>query len=230
MDFPPFPGFRPEAFTFLRQLAENNDRDWFKPRKAVFEDEVQWPMQCLVADSARRASEEGLPLTGDPKKTVFRIHRDTRFSKDKRPYKTHVGAVLTRTGGRDDVAGVYVHVEPERCFLAGGFWEPPPDLLKRFRARIANDPDAFQDVLDSLNTALLTPMSRETALKRMPQGYDAYADHPHADYLKWKSYVVSRSVPDADLQSPGFTEAVIEMMRDVQGLLEFGWRAAEDRL
>src|SRR5690606_41334595 len=83
MDFPPFPGFRPEAFDFLRALAAHNDREWFKPRKEVYEDEVLWPFRCLVADVTREARAQGIPLAGDPQRAIFRIYRDTRFSKDK---------------------------------------------------------------------------------------------------------------------------------------------------
>ena len=109
MEYPPFPGFRNEAFDFFRQLAENNQRDWFKPRKATYDDEVVWPMRCLLTEASNEAAQHGLNLTANPKRALFRIYRDTRFSKNKAPYKTHAGAVLTRTGDNKSSGGVYIH-------------------------------------------------------------------------------------------------------------------------
>nr|WP_243665199.1 TIGR02453 family protein [Rhodothermus marinus] len=125
-DFPPFPGFRPEALDFLRALKQHNRRDWFRPRKAIYEDEVRWPMQCLVADVGRELIRRGLPLRGDPEQGLFRIYRDTRFSKDKRPYKTHIGAVLSRTGSRRDLASCTFMWSP-----ATRFWGPASGSPRR---------------------------------------------------------------------------------------------------
>jgi hypothetical protein len=93
-----FTGFRPAAFAFLTELRDNNDPAWFKPRKAVYEAEVLQPFRELVLAVAATLGQGGLPLVGDPKQAIFRIYRDIRFSRDKRPYKTHAGAVLTRSG------------------------------------------------------------------------------------------------------------------------------------
>ena len=95
---PPFPGFREEAFAFLRDLRQHNERDWFKPRKATYDDELLWPARCLIGELAEALPRAGVPLTGTPKKAPFRIYRDTRFSKNKDPYKTHLGLVLSRDG------------------------------------------------------------------------------------------------------------------------------------
>lgn len=226
MDFPPFPGFRPQAFDFLRDLAANNERDWFKPRKSTYEDEVLWPMQCLIGDCSRRAAEQDLPLSGDPKKSIFRIYRDTRFSKDKSPYKTSCGAFLSPAGAKDSIAGgLYIHFQPGRSFLGAGFWHPEPQFLNRWRARMTQDPDAFLDVAHSLAVCGLK-FSQEDTLKRLPRGYEAYAEHELADYLRLKSYTVSRPASDADMQRPEFADAVIDMARDVRPLLEYGWQIA----
>lgn len=224
MDFPPFPGFRAEAFDFLRQLAANNDRDWFKPRKETYEDEVLWPFRCLVADVTREAAAAGIPLAGDPQRSIFRIYRDTRFSKDKRPYKTHAGAFLTRTGEREvHGGGFYVHVEPGGCFMSAGYWRPETPMLRRWRARMAADPAAFLDVAERLAAAGLVLECDGEELKRMPQGFDVDPDAPIAPYMRWKSFLATRTVPDEALTDPGFTHEVVRTMREALPLLDYGW-------
>ncbi len=227
LDFPPFPGFRPEAFDFLRQLARNNRREWFKPRKETYEDEVLWSLRCLVVDAARQAGLRRLPLTGDPKGGLFRLYRDTRFSKNKLPYKTHAGAVLSRTGSRKEEGVVYVHVEPGASFLAAGFWHPEAALLRAWRARMAAAPSVFLEMAHALEAAGLPLAHDGDALKRLPRGFEDFARHEWADYLRWKSFVVSRTVSDEALQAPDFTEAVVQMMRDALPLLDYGWHLVD---
>ena len=226
-NLPPFPGLRTEALDFLRQLAQNNERDWFKARKATYDDEVLWPMKCLVVDAARQATSLSLPLTGDPKRSIFRIYRDTRFSKNKQPYKTHAGAVLSRSGSRKDNGVVYIHVEPGKAFLAGGFWRPETSLLRAWRARIAEAPALFLEMAHTLDDAGLPLHHANNTLKRMPRGYEDLADTETADYLRWKSFIVTRDVPDEALQSPDFTQTVVQMARDTLPLLEYGWQLTE---
>ncbi len=225
-DYPPFPGFRPEALQFLCDLKRHNERDWFKPRKDTFEDEVLWPLRCLVADVARRAPAHGLPLTGDPKRSVFRLYRDTRFSKNKLPYKTHVGAVLSRSGGRKDPGGVYLHVEPGASFIAGGYWRPEADLLRRWRGQMAADPAGFLEMAEGLEAAGY-PVSARESLKRMPRGFEAEGESELAAWLKAKSLVARRDVADEEVLRPAFTDTVLETALAFLPLLAFGWEAME---
>lgn len=223
LDFPPFPGFRDEAFAFLRALKENNDRDWFKPRKATFDDELQWPMRCLLVDTARRLAEEGIPLLADPKKSIFRIYRDTRFSKNKDPYKTHVGGVLSRTGTAKEHGGVYVHVEPDASFFGAGFYHPDKTLVAAWREHMVNTPATFLDMVSQLDKRGLELNTTDDSLKRMPRGFEEYADSDVADYLRWKSYLVGKPIADEALQASDFTEAVVQFTKDVLPFLEYGW-------
>ena len=233
-DLPPFPGFRPDAFQFLRDLAAHNDREWFKPRKAVYDDELLWPARCLVADLSRRGPSAGLALTGDPKKNVFRIYRDTRFSHNKAPYKTHVGLYLTRSGDKKDEGGLYVHVAPEGQaeygengpFVSGGFWAPDKSLLRALRDHMAAHPHAFLAAVAEAEQAGLTVSGRDP-LKRMPRGFEAHADTDIADALRWRGFTVTQPVAEADLTTPAFTDHVLAAGRAMLPLLEWGWDAAD---
>ena len=119
-----FTGFPTDSLRFLRDLAANNDPAWFKPRREEYEALVRGPMIALVADLLTLASAHKLPLSGEPAKAVFRVHRDVRFSKEKRPYKTHCGASLSRTGRKLAPGLFYIHIQPGGCFVAAGFWHP----------------------------------------------------------------------------------------------------------
>lgn len=221
---PPFPGFRPEALQFLRDLREHNDREWFKPRKATYDDELLWPARCLVADVAAEAARTGLPLTADPAKGLFRIYRDTRFSKNKAPYKTHVGLVWTRTGHKGDEGALYVHVEPGGCFLGAGFWAPEAPLLRRWRERIAGDPAGWLAAVAEVEGTGLAVGGRES-LKRMPRGYESFAGSDVAEALRWKGAVATQPVTDADVMRPDFARHVAAFGHAALPLLEWGWAA-----
>ncbi|OZC03378.1 DUF2461 domain-containing protein [Rubricoccus marinus] len=225
---PPFPGFRDEAFAFLRDLRAHNERDWFKPRKATYDDELLWPARCLVGELAEAMPRAGLPLTGDPKKAPFRIYRDTRFSKNKAPYKTHLGLVLSRDGKKKSPGSLYVHVEPEHCFLAAGFWAMESPLLRRWRERIAGAPEAWLAVVEELEGSGLTLGTGPAGtLKRMPRGFEGFADAAIAPYLKWKGTVATREVAPEATQSPGFAGDVVAFAQDAMPLLAWGWNVAD---
>ncbi len=222
---PPFPGFRPEALQFLRDLREHNDREWFKPRKATYDDELLWPARCLVADVAGEAARTGLPLSADPAKGIFRIYRDTRFSKNKAPYKTHVGLVWARPGHKGgDQGALYAHIEPDGCFLGAGFWAPEPAQLRRFRERIAGDPAGWLATVAEVEGAGLALGGRES-LKRMPRGYEDLARSDVAEALRWKGAVATQAVAEAEVMRPEFAHRVAAFGRAALPLLEWGWAA-----
>jgi len=224
IDLPPFPGIRPEGLDFLRQLKQHNERDWFKPRKETFEDELQWPMRCLIVDAARQADHAELPLTGDPKKSLFRIYRDTRFSKNKQPYKTHVGAVLSRSGTSKDHGVVYIHIEPGNCFLAAGFYKLSNDYLRPLRQRMVAHPALFFEMKQTLEERGLTlTTTDDDKLKGMPRGHAEDKDSNVAEYLRWKSFLVETPVGEADVRDPSFTDDVVAFMQKALPLLQYGW-------
>ena len=229
---PPFPGFSDEALAFLTDLREHNDREWFKPRKATYDDELMGPLQMLVADLNRRLADRGLPLSAEPRKGVFRIYRDTRFAKDKSPYKTHVAAALGRGGDKKAPGGLYVQVQPGGSLVAGGFWQPESSFLRRWRERMVAEPQAFLDVAEAVRAnGLRFQATGANLLKRMPRGFETFADSPVADFLKWKAgfVAVRDDIPDAAVQTPAFAGLVAETAEALRPLLEYGWRIADGR-
>lgn len=223
-ELPPFPGFQPAAFKFLKDLKQNNEREWFKPRKSTYDDEIVWPMHCLLAEASREAAARGLPVYAEPKRAMFRIYRDTRFSKNKAPYKTAAGAVLSRTGTNKSPGSYYIHLEPGQCFLAAGFWHPENDVLRAWRAYMADNPDAFLSMVEKLKANGLE-INSDDQLKRMPRGYEEYAGTDIEPYLKWKSFTVVRQVKDKQMKDAAFTQDTVKFMEDAFPLLEFGWEA-----
>jgi uncharacterized protein (TIGR02453 family) len=222
---PPFPGFREPAFEFLRALAANNEREWFKARKDTYEEAVKAPLELLLLDGARRLERAGLPLTAHPKQSRFRIHRDLRFTDDKTPYKTNVGGVFDRSGEKEKNGVVYVHVVPGHCFLAAGFYNPSVSYLRPVRRRIAAQPERFHAMLDTMSANGVPVNSMDDTLTGMPQGFSHHRDTDVAPYLKWKNYVTRRFFPEAALQSPSFAEEIVGMARDARPLLQFVWEA-----
>ncbi len=218
---PPFPGFSSEAFAFLRDLKAHNEREWFQPRKAAFEEDLRFPLQCFVAQFSDEARARGLPLTGSPDRNLFRIYRDTRFSKNKAPYKTHVSAWLTPSGRRDEDGGFYVHVEPGRVFFGMGYWLPEAALLRRIRLRLADDPALGPDLTARLEAQGISFESDE-ALKRLPRGFEDHAESEAAPYLRWKSFLAMQKLPDAAAQTPAFVDAALTFAEAAMPVLDLG--------
>ena len=222
-----FAGFPPAAFAFLAELRDNNDPAWFKPRKAAYEADVLGPLRDLIAALGAALRRAGVPLVGDPSRGIFRIYRDVRFSPDKRLYKTHAGAVLTRSGGKRDPGLLYLHVAPGESMAAAGFWHPAPDLLTRLRRAILDDPDGFLAIARGLEAAGY-PMSSAERLSRPPRGFEAAKGTAVAEYVGWKSFTAHAALSDTEMQSPALTDGILGFARATLPLLEWGWAAADE--
>jgi len=191
-----FTGFRPEAIQFLADLAANNDRAWFQPRKADYEALLKEPLEALCAALDERFQAKRIPLRADPARSPFRIYRDVRFSKDKSPYKTNVGASFAWAGDGEGAGGGYFHLSPGEVFVGGGMWHPEPAKLNAFRRLVDTDPRRVHAVIeDSAFVNAFGQVSGES-LTRVPQGYRA--DHPDAELLKLKGVVFMRRLSDED--------------------------------
>ena len=217
-----FSGFRPAAFAFFSELRDNNDPAWFRPRKAIYESEILGPFRQLIAAVSEALREAGLPLIGDARQGIFRIYRDVRFSPDKRLYKTHAGAVLTRSGRKRDPGLLYLHVAPAESMVAAGFWHPEPDLLLRLRRAILDDPDAFLAVADGL-AAVGSPLSSDEQLSRPPRGFEPAKGTKVAGFVGWKSFTAHAPLSDAQMQSPALVDRIVDFARTALPLLEWGW-------
>ena len=204
-----FTGFRPAALTFLRALRRHNDRTWFEAHRATYEEEVRAPLAALVEEVDVRLATAAPEIVGDPKRSLFRIHRDVRFSSDKSPYKTHaacwfyhgdagrgVGSATTAHGG----AGFYFDIGPTTSSIGGGIWMPPRPTLARIRERIDEEPASLARVLRLPAMRRYGGLAEEAMLARMPRGYDA--DHPAAMLLRHQSFTVGRDLTERELFSP----------------------------
>jgi uncharacterized protein (TIGR02453 family) len=209
-----FTGFRPEAIEFLADLAANNERTWFQARKADYERLLKEPLEtlCVALEGEFRARD--LPLHADPVKSPFRIYRDTRFSKDKSPYKTHLAASFMWAGDGVDEAtgrshtdtvhasGGYFHLQPGEIYVGGGVWHPDAAWLKAFRDRVANQTDEFRAIVEAPEfvEAFGSVSDDGESLKRVPAGYPP--DHPAADLLRKKNVTFGRRLSDDEALSP----------------------------
>ena len=224
----PFQGYPGAALKFLRELAANNEKAWFEANRAIYESAVKEPTAALIAAVAEALRARDLPLEGTTKRSGFRIHRDVRFSKDKRPYKTNVGSVWYRQGSGKDGAGIlYFHFAPTGCFVAAAFYMPGPDVLSSIRERIRVEPGRFLAMSQHLQRHGLT-LDPADSLSRMPRGFEDLAASSVAPAIKLKSYLVRRPVPLALAQSPALVEAITDLAADALPLLQFGWAAVDE--
>ena len=190
-----FGGFRPAAFQFLRDLARNNDKAWFEANRDVYEREVREPMRLFVETVDARLGGIAPEIVGDPKRSMFRIYRDVRFSRDKSPFKTNAGAWFYhrdagRKVGRDGEgggAGFYFHIDPTTCFMAGGIWMPARPALLRIREVIAAKPAELARITSaSAFRRRFDGLSEEAKLSRVPRDFPT--DHRAAESLKLQSF------------------------------------------
>ena len=207
----PFGGFTPGALQFLADLAENNDRAWFQPRKADYERLIKGPFEALCVALADRFAARGLPLRADPARSPFRIYRDVRFSKDKSPYKTAQGAQFPWQGaapaGRTNVGvGGYFHLEPGSIFVGGGMWHPESAVLAAFRERLDQDPASVLGAIEDERFRRVFGSVSGESLVRNPRGYPP--DHPHGELLRLKDVIFSRRLSDADVFSPELPDRI----------------------
>jgi uncharacterized protein (TIGR02453 family) len=219
--------FGSEALAFLRGLKRNNKKPWFEAHRANYEAHIKRPMADLVEEMDRRMASFAPEMMGEPKRSVFRMHRDIRFAKDKSPYKTHAACWFFHHGASSKVgreaegggAGYYFHLEPGASFVGGGCWMPPRPALQRFRSAIALAPRGFEKIVNApVLRKRFGSLSEEDALKRVPRGYEA--DHPAARWLRLQSFTVGRKLTDAQVTSSRLTatleseyEAMLPLIR-----------------
>jgi uncharacterized protein (TIGR02453 family) len=211
--------FSPALFRFLRELKANNDRDWFAANKTRYEQDVRNPALDFVESVAPHLERISPHFVADARPSggsLFRIHRDTRFSKDKSPYKTYTGIHFRHELARDAHApGFYLHLEPDAVFVGAGIWHPDGPTLTRIRDVIVADPDAWRAGKRIGDAFALSGDS----LKRAPAGYDP--DHPLVEDLRRKDFICSASLTEKDVCASGFVERFVGLCGEATPLVRF---------
>lgn len=218
--------FTAETFRFLEELAENNRREWFASHRDRYDAAVKLPAQRFILAVGERLDDVSTHLRADPRPvggSLFRIHRDVRFSKDKRPYKTATGIQFRHAAGRDAHApGLYLHIEPGECFVGLGVWRPGRQALRQIRDAIVARPEAWVEARDHGPFRERFELGGES-LVRGPRGFDL--DHPLMDDIRRKDFVAVCPVPRDFVTSPGVVDDFLALARRGRPLLSFLCRA-----
>jgi len=215
-----FAGFPKEAIAFLRGLKRNNRREWFQARKDVYQAKVKAPTLEMAAALNEHLLRFAPGYVTDPQKAVFRIYRDTRFSRDKTPYKTNTSAVFTRRGlGKGACAGLYFSVSAEEIEVAGGFFMPRPEHFLKVRNHLAEHHARFRVILQDRRLRAAMGELWDQKFARLPKGYSA--DHPAADLLLYKHWVLYKLLDPALAATPRLFKEVLKRFRLLIPFVDF---------
>jgi uncharacterized protein (TIGR02453 family) len=223
-----FKGFGEKAIPFLKALDFHQSREWFQENRALFESELREPLGDLVEVLTERLGELRLGLRGDRKKSLFRINRDVRFSKDKRPYNQHVSAILSPDGTKMEQGVLFVYFGIDRCFAGVAWWQPEPELLAAMRRAISEKPADFRAMVAALKKNRLA-LDGEGALKRMPRGFENVADPELAAAIRNRHFVVRHPIDPAGIDGPALAEDIVDFTLRAKPLLDWG-RKIEGRV
>lgn len=215
----PFGGFPPEALRFFRELARNNNRDWFQANRPIFEEKVRQPMFRLVEAVNEELAAFAPEHVTDPREAIYRIYRDTRFSPDKSPYKTHIAANFPRRGfEKHKAAGYYFGVSATEVEIAGGVYMPGPEELLAIRTFLARNYEEFRRVIaDKTLRALMGDLAGEQ-LRRAPKGFPG--DHPAGDLLRRKQWYFYVTLPPELATTPRLVPELARRFRVLRPFLE----------
>jgi uncharacterized protein (TIGR02453 family) len=209
--YPPFAGFPPEALAFLRRLKRNNKREWFQKHKEEYEELVRFPMECLIASLRPRMADLAADFDFQPRKSIFRIYRDTRFSNDKTPYKTNIAASFEPRGLRNPtgVPGLYVGIGLDEVFVGGGLYMPSGEQLKSIRALIADKPNDIHGIVRDPQFKKTLGEILGSRLQKAPLGYPK--DHPMIEFLRLKQFFVGVEFEEKECQKARFLDSVVKV-------------------
>jgi uncharacterized protein (TIGR02453 family) len=219
-----FKGFPKDFFVFFRELTAHNKRPWFEDNKQRFRDSVQAPMSDFIAAMAPKLAKVSKHFVADPRPnggSMFRIYRDVRFSKDKRPYKEHASCQFRHALGKDAHApGFYMHFGPDEVYFGGGLWMPPPDAIAKIRETIAAKPAVWKKTLtDKKFTKHFDGLGEGEPLIRPPRGFDPA--HPFIDDIKKKSFYAMRDAGVKIAASPKLVDDVADTFASISPLMKF---------
>jgi len=218
-----FNGLPKDFFVFFKELAKNNERAWFEENKQRYKDVVVGPLSDFMSAMAPRVAKISKHIVVDPRPnggSMFRIYRDVRFAKDKRPYKEHAGCQFRHALGKDaHVPGFYMHFAPDEVFFGGGVWMPEPDALNKVRRAIADQPKAWKKVVEDKTFAKSFKGVEGDALSRPPKGFDA--GHPFIDDIKRKSFFAMHESSAKVAQSPALLDDAESTFKAAKPLMNF---------
>lgn len=213
------PRFTPRSLAFLRALKRNNDRDWFRERKAQYEDHLKAPMLAVIEQLATDFQSFAPSLVATPK-CIYRVYRDTRFSDDKAPLKTNIAASFPWRGlPRHEGAGLYIEVAPRWVWVGGGMYAPGTSQLAVVREHIAANHTRLRAIVESPGFRKAVGALEGSKLLRVPRGYEK--DHPAAEYLRHRQFLAAKEFPPEFAYDPKFYAAVLGVFKHVAPLIRF---------
>lgn len=216
----PFPGFSPEALTFLRSLKRNNRREWFQPRKEKYDALIRMPMLELISCLNEEFADFAPHYVTPPQKALFRIYRDTRFAKDKTPYKTHVAGIFhPANGSKKEGAAYYFHFNPDQLLVFGGVWTPEREELLAIRNLIQENYDELNEILSDKKLRRAVGQLQGERLSRMPKGFPV--DHPAEAILRQRHWYLETTVDSKIVTSPRLLPELVKYFRVMSPLVEF---------
>lgn len=214
------PRFTSQTLTFLRALKRHNDREWFREHRDEYEEHVKGPMIALIERLAVDLPGVAPDLVANPRKSMYRIYRDTRFSANKAPYKTHVAAIFPhRALPKHEGAGLYVHVATDQAFVGGGLYRPQPRQLLRLREYIAANSDRLRTLVAAQAFRRNFGELSGERLKRVPRGFAV--DHPAGDLLRLKQFLAGCEHPATFATGPRFYPSLLRLFGHLAPLIDF---------
>lgn len=218
-----FIGFSPKAFKFLEELTDNQNRIWFSEHRSEYEEFVREPMKHFTDALSESLAKKDVPLWGDPKKSLFRINRDARFSKAKHPYNMHASGLFTRTGDKHSPGVLYFRLDPLGSRCAAGYLQPEAHNLKKLRQGILDNPKAWISLEKSLKRKGYE-LDYSNRLARIPRGFcDVPLELEQA--IKLKGWIIRKQLSRSTLCSKELIKEVSGFAKDMLPLLSFGWHA-----
>jgi len=217
---PAQPYFNRQSLDFLRQLKRNNRREWFEARREIYERDLKQPMLALIEKITQGMMDYAPAHIRPAQKCMLRIYRDTRFSADKTPYKTNLAAWWTRNGlEKTSGGGYYFHLTATEIIVAAGVYMPPKEQLLAIRQHLLAHPDEFKRLIESKKLRAKMTLHDPAALMRPPKGFPA--EHPDIEWIKWRQWGVTATLPGGLALKPGLAAAIGAYFKLAQPLVDF---------
>jgi len=222
-----FKGFGEKAIPFLKALDFHQSREWFQENRDLFESELKEPFGDLIDALTERFRKLKLGLKGDRKKSMFRINRDVRFSKDKRPYNQHLSAILSPTGAKTEQGVLFVYIGLDRCFAGVAWYQPRAELMQAMRHAVVTRPGEFRAMVKALKKNGLV-LGQDERMKRLPRGFEQVTDPDLSEAVSNRHFLVRHEIDPAGINNPKLLEELVDFTLRAKPLLDWG-RAIEGK-